>query len=186
MKSMFPPIMPMPSPPEPYKTSAARPPGEEIVDDIDEHVRVEDPNGGVVAAFQVRERIGREHSLLRGLARALVGAAKAAEKDEKERYVIREILRQLLDEMDRHFAYEESVAAPLLQRAEGWGPICARRMAREHEDQRTTLCALAEDAEDGVRTIEELTEEIRWFFRRFEQDMSDEEERLASAARSAS
>ena len=57
-------------------------------------------------------------------------------------------------------------------------------MSKEHEEQRTTLRAIAEDAQDGVRTIDDLTEEIRWFFRRFEQDMNDEEERLLSAGRS--
>lgn len=144
-----------------------------------------DSAGAMVAALEVRERIGREHALLRSLTRALLGAAKAAEQDEKQRYVIREILRQLTDEAERHFAYEERVAGPLLRKAETWGPICAHRMAKEHDEQRTTLLALAEDAQDGVRSIDELTDEITWFFRRFEQDMNDEEERLLSAGRSA-
>lgn len=145
----------------------------------------ESPTGAMVVALEVRERIGREHALLRSLTRALLGAAKAAEHDEKERYVIREILTQLLDEAQRHFEYEERVAGALLRKAETWGPICALRMAKEHDEQRTTLLALAEDAQDGVRSIDELTEEITWFFRRFEQDMNDEEERLLSAGRSA-
>ena len=148
------------------------------------HADGDTPTGSMVLALELRERLGRDHALLRSLTRALLGAAKAAEQDEKQRYVIREILAQLLAETERHFEYEERITAPLLRRAEAWGPICAHRMSKEHEEQRTTLRAIAEDAQDGVRTIDELTEEIRWFFRRFEQDMSDEEERLLSAGRS--
>ncbi len=136
-------------------------------------------------ALEIRERIGREHALLRSLTRALLGAARAAEQDEKQRYVIREILTQLIAEIERHFAYEESAAGPLLRGADTWGPICADRMAKEHDEQRTTLRALAEDAQDGVRTIGELADEIGWFFRRFEQDMNDEEDRFLSAGRAA-
>ena len=169
-KTMSPPAMPLPSMPSNKEPS--------------EHADRDTPTGSMVLALELRERIARDHALLRSLTRALLGAAKAAEADEKQRYVIREILAQLLDETERHFAYEERITAPLLRRAEVWGPICAQRMTKEHDEQRTTLRAIAEDAQDGVRTIDELTEEIRWFFRRFEQDMSDEEERLLSAARS--
>lgn len=171
----------------PSKSSlrAARIREEVNVNELDEQPDTERASESALAVFEVRERIAREHALLRSLTRALFGAARAAREDEKHRYVIREILRQLLDEAERHFEYEERVAAPLLSKAEGWGPICAHRMAQEHEEQRTTLRALVEDAEDGIRTVDELTEEVRWFFRRFEQDMSDEEERLASAGRSA-
>ncbi len=179
--------MPMPSS---QKPSSPRVPGsaaEEMkVKELDTIADPQSTTSSMVVAFEIRQRIARDHALLRSLTRALLGAARAAEQDEKQRYVIREILGQLLDETDRHFEYEERTAAPLLREAATWGPICAHRMAEEHEEQRTTLRALAEDAEDGVRSIAELTDEIRWFFRRFEQDMSDEEERLTSAGRFAS
>jgi len=184
VNAMSPPTMSTQMPPK-SSPRAERDRGETNVKELDEHPDAERLDEPTVMAFEVRERIVREHALLRSLTRALIGAARAAEEDEKQRHIIREILRQLLDEMEQHFEYEERVAAPLLRKAEGWGPICAHRMAQEHEEQRTTLRALAEDAEDGVRTIDELIDEVRWFFRRFEQDMSDEEERLVSAGLSA-
>lgn len=150
---------------------------------LGEHVDVDDTESKLTA-LEVRERIGREHALLRSLTRALIGAAKAAEQDEEERSIIREILGQLIVETERHFEYEERVAAPLLRSAAGWGSICAGRMAKEHEQQRAALRALAA-AEDSGQALDALTEELRWFFRRFEQDMNDEEERLRSAHRSA-
>jgi hemerythrin len=180
---MSPPALPVPSFPTQSSTRLARPPEEMNVKELDMQDDQQSRTLSSTAAFAIRERIALDHALLRSLTRALLGAARAAEEDEKQRYVIREILRQLLDEIERHFEYEERVTAPLLRRAEGWGPICAHRMAQEHAEQRTTLHALAEDSQDGVRTIAELADEIRWFFRRFEQDMSDEEERLVSACR---
>ena len=176
----------MPTPPtERFPDTQAAPPGRGAsVTEPADAADAETPTSAMVWALEVRERIGREHALLRSLTRALLGVAKAAAQDEKQRYVLRDILGQLTAEAQSHFDYEEQVAGALLQKAGTWGPICAKRMAKEHDEQRTILLALLEDAQDGVRSIEELTDEITWFFRRFEQDMNDEEERLLSAGRS--
>jgi hemerythrin len=126
----------------------------------------------VVVSKDVRARIASDHALLRGLMGELVAAARAAARDEKQRPVVRELIAQLRDEAERHFAYEDRALAPLLRGAR------AEAMEKDHEAQRAMFVALAEDAEDGARVIEALVEEILWFVRRFEQDMETEEERL--------
>ncbi len=135
----------------------------------------------MITADDVRQRIAGDHSILRSLIRALIAVTRAAEHDEKQRPAIRDVLHQLSTEVERHFRYEEELIVPLLREVDAWGPARAERFCREHEEQRAVLCALASDAEDGVREVDDLADEIVWFFQRFEQDMAEEEQRLLSA-----
>ncbi|MBX3197871.1 MAG: hemerythrin domain-containing protein [Labilithrix sp.] len=135
----------------------------------------------LIAKIEVRQRISTDHALLRGLCRALIAVARAAERDERHRPAIRDVLGHLCAEVDRHFEYEEEVIVPLLREVDAWGPVRVERLYRDHAEQRSVLVALVEDAEDGMRNVEDLADEIVWFFQRFEQDMAAEEERLLSA-----
>jgi len=122
----------------------------------------------MIARVEIRKRISSDHAVLRSLCRALIAVARAAERDEKHRPVIRDVLGQLCTEVERHFQYEEEVIVPLMREVDAWGPVRVERLFQEH-------------AEDGVRNVEDLADEVVWFFQRFEQDMADEEERLLNA-----
>jgi hemerythrin-like domain-containing protein len=135
----------------------------------------------MIAKLEVRRRLAADHALLRSLTRALIAVTRAAKRDEKHRAVIRDVLGQLCTEVERHFEYEEEVIVPLLREVDAWGQVRVEQLHAEHAEQRSVLVALAEDAQDGVRNMEDLAEEIVWFFQRFEQEMADEEERLLSA-----
>ncbi|MBX3203750.1 MAG: hemerythrin domain-containing protein [Labilithrix sp.] len=135
----------------------------------------------MIAKIEVRKRISSDHALLRGLCRALIAVARAAERDERHRPVIRDVLGQLCAEVERHFQFEEETIVPLLREVDAWGPVRVERMYHDHAEHRSVLVALTEDAEEGVRNVEDLADEIVWFFQRFEQEMAAEEERLLSA-----
>jgi len=135
----------------------------------------------MIATLEVRQRIAADHALLRSLIRALIAVTRAAERDEKQRPVLRDVLGQLCGEVERHFRYEEEFIVPLIREMDAWGQARAERFCKEHEEQRAVLSALTEDAEDGVRNVDDLADEIVWFFKRFEQDMAEEEQRLLSA-----
>ena len=135
----------------------------------------------MIAKSEVRRRITTDLVLLRDLCRALIAVARSAERDERQRPAIRDVLGQVCTAVDQHFQYEEDVIAPLLLEVDAWGPVRVERLFQEHAEQRSILIALAEDAQDGVRSLEDLADEIVWFFRRFEQEITDGEMRLLAA-----
>ena len=135
----------------------------------------------MIDTSEVRQRVAADHALLRSLSRALIALSRACEHDESQRKVIRDVLEQLCCELERHFQYEEEVIHPLMREVDAWGPARVEQRCKEHEQQRAVLVALAEDAEDGARNIDDLTEEMVWFFQRFEQEMEEEEHRLLDA-----
>lgn len=135
----------------------------------------------MIAALEVRQRITSDHALLRSLIQALIAVSRAAQEDEGQRPAIQDVLGQLCGEVERHFQYEEEFIVPLMREMDAWGPARVERFCKEHEEQRAVLCALAEDAQEGARNVEDLADEIVWFFQRFEQDMAEEEERLLNA-----
>lgn len=135
----------------------------------------------MIETLEVRQRIATDHAMLRSLIRALIAVSRAAERDEQQRPVIRDVLGQLCCEVERHFRFEEEFIVPLIREVDAWGPARAEQLCKEHEEQRAVLVALAEDAEEGVRNVEDLAEEIVWFFQRFEREMAEEEQRLLDA-----
>ena len=135
----------------------------------------------MIDTLEVRQRIASDHALLRSLSRALIAMSRACDRDENQRQVIRDVLSQLCCEVERHFRFEEEVILPLMREMDAWGPARVEQLCAVHEQQRAVLIALAEDAEDGERNIDDLAEEMVWFFERFEQEMAAEEQRLLDA-----
>jgi iron-sulfur cluster repair protein YtfE (RIC family) len=135
----------------------------------------------MIEALEVRRRISTDLAVLRSLTRALVQVARAAEQDERQRPLICDVLAQLCSEVNRHFAYEEEFVVPLLRDTDAWGPVRVEQLCKEHDEQRSVLVTLAADAQGQARNVEELTDEIEWFFTRFERAMSDEEDGLLNA-----
>jgi len=135
----------------------------------------------MIDTLEVRQRIASDHALLRSLSRALVAMSQACQHDEKQRQVIRVILSQLCCEVERHFRFEEEVILPLMREMDAWGPARAEQLCAVHEQHRAVLVALAEDADSGDRNIDDLAEELVWFFERFEREMAAEEQCLLDA-----
>lgn len=124
------------------------------------------------------ERVFADHAILRALTSTISSTARAALRDEKQRFFIRHLLSQLKSEVDRHAAFEEQVLVPRIRDFLKAHLGDAIHLEKDHEDQALVLTALCEDAQDGVRGIEELVEEILWFIERFERDMAEEESLL--------
>lgn len=121
-----------------------------------------------------RDRVAADSAMLRKLMTALLGATRAALRDERQRPVLRASIAKLRAEVERHLDFEERVLFPLLREADGWGPRRAERTAAEHDAQRAMLAALAEGAGDVTRPVAELADEIARFVRRFERSLSEE------------
>jgi hypothetical protein len=135
----------------------------------------------MIEQLEMRRRLATDLAVLRSLTRALLQVARAASQDEKQRPLIRDVLSQLCVEANRHFAYEEEFVAPILESVDAWGPVRVEQLCKEHDEQRSALCSLAADAETESRNVDELMGEIEWFFDRFEQLMSHEEDGLLNA-----
>jgi hemerythrin len=135
----------------------------------------------MIATSEVRDRISTDHALLRSLTEAVISVARAAEHDERQRPAIRDVLCRVCVEVERHFQFEEEVIAPLLREVDAWGPVRVESLFQAHAEQRSVLIALVEEAQDGVRNVEDLAEEIVWFFRRFDREMAEEAARLLDA-----
>jgi hemerythrin-like domain-containing protein len=134
-----------------------------------------------IAAEEARSHITNEHAVLRSLCRALVDAAQTAVLDENQGQYVRDVLDQLCTEIEKHLDYEERVLIPILRDADAWGPVRVEQLSKEHAEQRAFLFGLLEDAQEGMRDIGALADEIICFAARFEQDMEEEEERLLNA-----
>ena len=136
----------------------------------------------VIDTLEARQRIATDHALLRSLTRAVIALSRGAmEREESQRSVIRDVLRQLCSELDRHFQFEREAILPLIREMDAWGPARVEQLCKEHDEQRAVLVSLAEDAEDDGRNIDDLAEEIVCFFQRFEEEMAKEEQRLLDA-----
>ncbi len=122
----------------------------------------------------IRARISTDHAVLRGLMRALLAAVHAAERDPTLWSCVHDVLGQLNEEMDRHFAYEESVLLPPMRQAGARGTSCIDQQLLEHEEQRRALMALAV----AIRAHEERASDITGFLHRVEKNMAEEEARL--------
>jgi hypothetical protein len=133
----------------------------------------------MIEALDVRRRISEDLALLRSLTRALIAVAQAA--DERQRPIIRDVLCQLCSEVERYFAFEQEVVMPILRDVDAWGPVRVERLCREHDEQRSVLVALAENADDSAHRVQDLADELVWFFERFEQEIAEEEDELLSA-----
>lgn len=135
----------------------------------------------MIDVFEVRQRIAADHALLRSLIHALIAVSRITARDERHRVVIQGMLGQLFSEVERHFDFERERIVPLLREVDAWGPARAEQLEKDHEERRTVLVALVEDADDGARSLDELADEILWFVERFEQEMSAEERLLLEA-----
>ncbi len=132
----------------------------------------------LISKDDLRRRITTDHAVLRSLCRALVSVARASESDDSQLPVLKDVLRQLTTELERHFAFEEDVIVPLMKHDDAWGPVRVELLHRDHADQRAILRAVLAGVDSGVR---EVSHQLVRFFQRFEQDMDDEEARLLSA-----
>lgn len=122
-----------------------------------------------------------DHDHLRVLLERLASAAEDALRDEKHRPRLRDALDQLRDTLERHLVTEERLLVPLLLGADRWGPERVAQLEEEHAGQRALVTALAEDAGEGVRTTDDLVDEIRWFVASLGKEMRDEEATFLNA-----
>src|SRR4051812_42078704 len=121
-----------------------------------------------VTLEEARERVLVEHALVRSLLLHLVVRARDALLDERQRGSVVSSLVCLRTVIEHHLAYEETTVVPLLWDVDAWGCARAARMTEDHTGQRALLAALAEDAQDGVRSAIDLAEEIDWLARSLE------------------
>ena len=136
----------------------------------------------MIDTVEARQRITTDHALLRSLTRALIALSRGAtEGDDSQRPVICDVLRQLCSELDRHFQFEQEAILPLMREMDAWGPVRVEQLCKLHEEQRAVLMALADGAADEARNIDDVAEDIVCFFRRFEEEMENEEQRLLEA-----
>lgn len=135
----------------------------------------------LIEQLEIRRRLAKDLSVLRNLTRALLQIARAAEQDEQQRSLVCDVLTRLCSEANRHFAYEEENVAPILREVDAWGPVRVEQLCKEHDEQRSVLVGLANDAQGARRNSSDLTVEIEWFFDRFERLMTEEEDGLLNA-----
>jgi iron-sulfur cluster repair protein YtfE (RIC family) len=135
---------------------------------------------------EVRERILAEHRLLRTMISNVATTAEETLRHREQQPHLCAALATLRSAIERHLDYEERVLAPVLLRADAWGPVRAAHMTTEHAGQRAlllalTLLAVTEDAGGGVRSATGLVDEIQGFVQSFERNMREQEAMLLSA-----
>lgn len=143
-------------------------------------LRVELMSSTAGDAADARERILAEHALLRGLMTDLASLGRAVVHDEKLRPDVRRALAKLRAELERHLRFEETMLVPLLRDADAWGSVRVESMTKEHAEHHAVLLALSEDAGEGIRTVETLSDEMAWFVQSLERHMREEEATLLS------
>lgn len=130
---------------------------------------------------EVRARILREHALLRNVFDDIERLATQACEDEGEdgtlaQGLLRERSRDLCLTLSRHIALENTMLAPALRAADGFGDVRAQQLLDEHHNQSHTLTELMESLD--ALPIAELSGRIRPFLEALRTDMHHEEHAL--------
>lgn len=126
---------------------------------------------------EVRARILAEHQVLRSIyveVEDLIGRVQEGERDADGS--LRERCRELYQTLLGHIELENTILAPALRQTDGFGPVRADELLREHERQRAVLFEALASLDDGaalklVRTVQPLIVSLRI-------DMAHEEQAL--------
>lgn len=130
---------------------------------------------------EVRARVLRDHEELR---RRLVELETLLEHAHEPRSPWREELAALSRRLREHVALEDDILAPVLSRADFWGPDRMARLRDEHERHCGALEGLARrwdslsSAKRGRAAADELAREIRRIALDLGADMDAEERSL--------
>jgi hypothetical protein len=129
----------------------------------------------------VRERVLEQHGRLRDLLKLALGAsAEALQGSRCDRLTLARFGRELELRFQAHLAFEEHALAPVLARADLWGPERVVALHEEHGRQRAELRALV-DGIDGGWTPDEVAVALRSLATDLLLDMDEEERGCLSA-----
>jgi hemerythrin-like domain-containing protein len=135
------------------------------------------------SAWRVRARILREHDHLRSLLGAVVQLCGRTESGQHAaRPTLCELGAELYRRFSAHLAFEDEYLLPLVHGAGGWGRERARRLVREHAEQRMLVEYLAPRLADASCPRALLEADLASFAELLRDDMVDEESNLLLAA----
>jgi hypothetical protein len=130
----------------------------------------------------VRQRVLDQHGRLRELlGLALTASAQALQGSRCDLLTLARLTRETELRFRAHLAFEESALAPVLARADLWGPERVAALHEEHGRQREELHTLVEGIESGW-TPDVLAVALRSLVTDLLLDMDEEERGCLQAA----
>ncbi len=133
----------------------------------------------------LRCEILRQHERIRALldtleekATRLLSSVVPRPKELKE---TRHLALVLCSVMASHIDFENRTLAPTLERIDAWGPVRARRLRQEHEDQLWQLQAFARSLRRRTQSGAELAASAWELVMLIREDMEHEEEDFLAA-----
>jgi hypothetical protein len=127
-------------------------------------------------ASELRQYILADHLALRGILDHVAGLAdELAAGDRQLAGPLRVAAEELLDRLERHMRWEDSHLAPALRDADAWGEERARRLDRDHREQRELLAHTLDRIRDHGRPAVVLARGLRDLVQLLRDDMHEEE-----------
>lgn len=124
---------------------------------------------------EIRQTILDDHAALRGLFASLRDLLRSAGGGAERDRAVRELGAALRERFLTHLDLEDRYLVPALREIDAWGEERAKRVSREHEEQRGRLDRLLKHLQDPERPMADLTEELDVLLRDLLEDMTHEE-----------
>lgn len=133
---------------------------------------------------QVRTIILAEHQKIRARLARLESDAMALLACSVPKSTARHALLQqaldLCEQMDAHIGFENQVLVPVVELVDAWGPVRARRIVEEHEDQLRVLRAYADMLMSNSESNSRVSVTVWQLVQSIGQDMREEETQILS------
>lgn len=131
---------------------------------------------------EVRNRLRAEHERLRGLLsdlEACVGSALEGNDEAIQQLPdrARDVFHQFCDHVD----LEDSILAPALREADGFGPVREKQLLHHHNQQRSEFHAALASLDERTMTTEELARKLQSIIEDLRNDMAHEDRDLLTA-----
>jgi hemerythrin-like domain-containing protein len=124
---------------------------------------------------EIRQTILDDHAALRGLFASLRDLLRSAGGGADREQAVRELGAALRERFLTHLDLEDRYLVPALETIDAWGEERAKRVSREHDEQRARLDRLLTHLKDSQRPMPELIEELEVLLRDLLEDMTHEE-----------
>jgi len=125
---------------------------------------------------EIRQTILDDHAALRGLFASLRDLLRSAGGGAERDQAVRDLGSALRERFLTHLDLEDRYLVPALREIDAWGEERAKRVSREHDEQRARLDRLLAHLQDPERPLAELIEELDVLIRDLLEDMTHEEE----------
>lgn len=128
---------------------------------------------------EVRNRIRSEHERLRGLLSDLeVCVGRALEGDAEAVTMLPDRAREIFHQFCDHVDLEDTILAPALRDADGFGPVREKQLLHHHNHQRAEFQNALAALDERTLTTEDLARKLQVLIEDLRKDMAHEDNDL--------